>query len=56
MLAKPSLQSTEVKVVTEDGVAYLMGVLTPKQADMAADVARKVDGVREVVKVFENEQ
>lgn len=56
MLAKPGLQSTEIKVVTEDGVVYLMGILTPKQVEMAVDLARHVDGVREVVKVFENEQ
>jgi osmotically-inducible protein OsmY len=56
MLAKPGLQSTEIKVVTEDGVVYLMGILTPKQVEMAVDLTRRVDGVREVVKVFENEQ
>lgn len=56
MLAKPGLESTEIKVVTEDGVAYLMGILTPKQVEMAVDLTRRVDGVREVVKVFENEQ
>ncbi len=56
MLAKPGLQSTEIKVVTEDGVVYLMGLLTPKQVEMSVDLARRVDGVREVVKVFENEQ
>jgi osmotically-inducible protein OsmY len=56
MLAKPGLHSTEIKVVTEDGTVYLMGILTPQQAEMATDLARRVDGVREVVKVFENEQ
>ena len=56
MLAKPGLHSTGIKVVTEDGVVYLMGILTPEQVELAVNVARQVDGVREVVKVFENQQ
>ncbi len=56
MLAKKGLNSTQIKVVTENGVVYLMGVVTPHQSDLAADVARRVDGVQRVVKVFENQQ
>lgn len=56
MLTKPGLHSTQIKVVTENGIVYLMGMLTPKQTELATDVARRVDGVREVVKVFENQQ
>lgn len=56
MLTKPGLHSTQIKVVTENSVVYLMGMLTPKQTELATDVARRVDGVREVVKVFENQQ
>jgi osmotically-inducible protein OsmY len=42
-----------VKVVTEAGVVYLMGVVTDVEANAAADIARTTDGVRKVVKVFE---
>jgi osmotically-inducible protein OsmY len=42
-----------VKVVTENSVAYLMGILTHKEADDAVEIARTVDGVQKVVKVFE---
>jgi osmotically-inducible protein OsmY len=42
-----------VKVVTEAGVVYLMGVVTDAEANAAADIARTTDGVRKVVKVFE---
>lgn len=56
MLTTSGLHSTEIKVVTEDGVVYLMGILSPTQISSAVDVARQVDGVREVVKVFENQQ
>ncbi|OGT26904.1 MAG: hypothetical protein A3I77_01960 [Gammaproteobacteria bacterium RIFCSPLOWO2_02_FULL_42_14] len=56
MMAKQGLHSTQIKVVTEEGVVYLMGVLTPQQASLAVSVARRVDGVRKVVKVFETPQ
>ena len=47
------VDATRIKVVTEDGVVYLMGVLPPQQADAAAEAARTVYGVRKVVKVFD---
>jgi osmotically-inducible protein OsmY len=42
-----------VKVVTEAGIVYLMGVVTEKEADDAVEVARTTGGVRKVVKIFE---
>lgn len=42
-----------VKVVTENSVVYLLGIVTHKEADDAVDIARSVDGVQKVVKVFE---
>ena len=41
------------KVVTENGVVYLMGLVTRSEADAATNVARQVGGVQRVVKVFE---
>lgn len=41
------------KVVTENGVVYLMGLVTRAEADAATNVARQVGGVQRVVKVFE---
>lgn len=41
------------KVVTENGVVYLMGLLRSDEADVAADIARKIGGVQRVVKIFE---
>ena len=42
-----------VKVVTENGVVYLLGIITNKEADDAVEIARNTDGVTKVVKVFE---
>lgn len=54
MLTTGGLHSTQIKVVTENGVVYLMGILSPRQSDLAVNIARRADGVRKVVKVFEN--
>lgn len=43
----------QMKVTVEDGTVYLMGLVTAKEAKIAADVASRVAGVRAVVKVFE---
>ncbi len=42
-----------IKVVTERGTVYLMGRVTEREANRAADIARGVPGVQKVVKVFE---
>jgi osmotically-inducible protein OsmY len=43
----------QVKVVTEGGVVYLMGIVTDKEANDAVEIARTTGGVRKVVKMFE---
>ncbi|MGQ3890846.1 BON domain-containing protein [Legionella sp. CNM-4043-24] len=53
MLNKKGLESGSIRIVTENGVVYLMGIATHEQANLAVDVARKVKGVRKVVKVFQ---
>lgn len=47
------LQAQAAKVVTEHGVVYLMGRVTEREANRFAEVARGVNGVRKVVRVFE---
>jgi len=46
-------QINHVKVVTEHGTVYLMGVVRRSEADAAADIASTTNGVGRVVKVFE---
>ena len=41
------------KVVTERNVVYLMGRVTQREAQRASDIARGVNGVSKVVRVFE---
>ena len=42
-----------VKVVTENSVVYLLGIVTKAEADAATEIASNTDGVAKVVKVFE---
>lgn len=42
-----------VKVVTEAGTVYLMGIVSQQEADAAVEIARTTEGVIKVVKVFE---
>lgn len=44
---------TRVKVVTENGTVYLMGLLYRKEADAVVKQAQQVGGVQRIVKVFE---
>ena len=42
-----------VKVVTENNVVYLLGIVTKPEADAAAEIASNTNGVSKVVKLFE---
>jgi len=46
-------QINYVRVVTEHGVVYLMGIVRREEGDAAAEIARTTNGVQRVVKVFE---
>ena len=45
--------ANHVKVVTEAGTVYLMGMVTRAESDAAVELARTTSGVARVVKVFE---
>lgn len=44
---------THIKVLTEAGTVYLMGLVTPAEGEAAVEIARGTAGVGRVVKVFE---
>lgn len=52
ILASNDIDATQVKVVTENSVVYLMGILPPNQANTVLDIASNTDGVRKVIKMF----
>ena len=53
MIADPALLSMDIKVVTENGAVYLMGLVNEAQAKQAVDITRNTSGVQKVVKMFE---
>jgi len=53
LLANKQTEASKVKVVTENGAVYLMGILPRDEADAAVEVARSTFGVQKIVKVFE---
>lgn len=53
LLADRNTEGMRIKVVTENSTVYLMGLVTPAEADLAVEVVRSIVGVRKIVKVFE---
>lgn len=53
LLAYKDINAVDVKVVTEGGVIYLMGLITRAQADKITNVASNTRGAIKVVRVFE---
>ncbi len=53
LLARRDIRGGRIKVVTENSIVYLMGLVTREHADKAVAVAQKVFGVQKIVKVFE---
>ncbi|MCW8964165.1 MAG: BON domain-containing protein [Gammaproteobacteria bacterium] len=49
----PTFDPTRVKVVTEDSVVYLMGLVTTQESNAVTEKARNVSGVKKVVRLFE---
>lgn len=47
------LDTAQVKVVTEDGNVYLMGLVSQQQANQVTEIARTTSGVKRVIKLFE---
>ena len=53
MLADKDTNPLRVKVVVENGVVYLMGMVHKTEADSAVEIAHKTYGEQKIVKVFE---
>ncbi|MCS3902239.1 osmotically-inducible protein OsmY [Methylohalomonas lacus] len=53
LFGEAGIESTHVKVVTERGIVYLMGLLTAEEGERAVERTRRVGGVQKVVKLFE---
>ena len=53
LLADKNVKGLSIKVVTDKGVVYLMGIISREQARMATEITRETGGVQKVVLLFE---
>lgn len=53
LLGTPDIYSSSFKIVVENGVVYLMGRVSQREAETATEAVREIPGVKKVVKVFE---
>ncbi|GAB3475546.1 BON domain-containing protein [Azotobacter salinestris] len=53
MLADNTIPGSKIKVITENGIVYLMGLITRQEANRAASLVQGISGVQKVVKLFQ---
>jgi len=53
LLGDKEVSALNIRVVTENGEVFLMGIVSELEADKAVEVARHVNGVSRVIKAFE---
>jgi len=53
LLSSQEVKANTVKVFTESGIVYLMGIVSEREARAASVLASKISGVRRVVRAFE---
>lgn len=53
LFADKILNGLTIKIVTEKGVVYLMGIVNHQEAEIATNIARETGGVQKVVKLFQ---
>lgn len=53
LLASSRVKGRRIKVVTENGVVHLMGLVTRAEADQVVDVVRGTFGVQKIIRIFE---
>jgi len=52
LIATDEADPNQIKVVTENGTVYLMGIVLPDQAKIATEIAQSTSGVQNVVRIF----
>jgi osmotically-inducible protein OsmY len=53
LVGERNLNSNAIEINTERGNVYLLGIVTPTEGQIAAQLAANVGGVQRVVKMFE---
>jgi len=53
LTTEKDFESSHIKVITESSEVFLLGLVTQAEGNKATEIARNVNGVRQVIKVFE---
>ena len=53
LLATRNLRAGDIKVVTERGNVYLLGMVSPVEGEIAVNATKKLRGISRIFKVFE---
>jgi osmotically-inducible protein OsmY len=53
LMFNDKVKASNIEVITEDSVVYLMGTVDRATADLAGKIASDSSGIRKVVRVFE---
>ncbi len=56
LLAEKKINGLHFKVVTENQVVYLLGLVTRAEGDIAANAVRQVNDVKQIIKLFEYQE
>lgn len=52
LMATSEVDASQVKVLTENGTVFVMGILTPDEAEAVVDCISDTDGVKRIIKIF----
>jgi len=53
MLTDNTIPGSRIKVITENGIVYMLGLVTQQEATRATNLVQGVSGVQKIVKLFE---
>lgn len=53
LIADKRIDGLNIEIEVENGEVFLMGLVNQQEADIAVDITRNIDGVKQVIKVFE---
>ncbi|MCY1270670.1 Osmotically-inducible protein Y [compost metagenome] len=53
LLADSKVPNSQIKVITENGIVYLLGLITRQEAALATSIVQNVSGVQKIVRLFE---
>ncbi|MCW8866086.1 MAG: division/outer membrane stress-associated lipid-binding lipoprotein [Colwellia sp.] len=53
LFSSDEVSGNDIKVITENGEVFLMGLVSKKEADAAIQITRNISGVNRVFKAFE---